>query len=114
LLAATGLGFSRRIGRDAAFAEFVEMEMTPGSSVTDDASVKRAIFEQLDVYHHPTSTAPMGLEGSGVVDAFGRVYGLRGLMVVDASIMPFVPSAPTNLTTIMIAEHVARHCLVPA
>jgi hypothetical protein len=40
-------------------------------------------------------------------------YGSRGLMVVDASIMPFVPSAPTNLTTIMIAEHVARHCLVP-
>ena len=38
---------------------------------------------------------------------------MTGLMVVDASIMPFVPSAPTNLTTIMIAEHVARHCLVP-
>ena len=38
---------------------------------------------------------------------------LRSLMVVDASIMLLVPSAPTNLTTIMIAEHVARHCLVP-
>jgi choline dehydrogenase-like flavoprotein len=46
-----------------------------------------------------------------VLDAFGRVYRLHGLMVVDASIMPFVPW-PTNLTTIMIAEHVARHCLV--
>ena len=44
-----------------------------------------------------------------MVDGFGRVYGLLGLMVVDASIMPIVPSAPTNLTTIMIAEHVARH-----
>ena len=48
--------------------------------------------------------------GSGaVVDSLGRVYGLRSIMVVDASIMPFVPSAPTNLSTIMIAEHVARH-----
>jgi len=108
-----GVGVSRRIGRDAAFAKLIEMEMTPGSSVTDDDSVKRAIVEQLDVYAHPTSTVPMGLEGSGVVDAFGRVYGLRGLMVVDASIMPFVPSAPTNLTTIMLAEHIARHCLGP-
>ena len=51
------------------------MEMTPGSSVTDADGVKRAIVQQLDVYHHPTSTAPMGLEGSGVVDAFRRVYG---------------------------------------
>lgn len=108
-----GVGISRRIGRDAAFAKLVEMEITPGPSVTDDESVKRAIAEQLDVYHHPTSTVPMGLEGSGVVDAFGLVYGLRGLMVVDASIMPFVQSAPTNLTTIMLAEHVARHYLVP-
>ena len=107
-----GVGISRRIGRDPAFAKLVEMEMTPGSSVTDDDSVKRAIIEQLDVYQHPTSTVPMGLEGSGAVDAFGRVHGLRDLMVVDASIMPLVPSAPTNLTTIMIAEHVARHCLV--
>ena len=108
-----GVGISRRIGRDAAFAKLVDMEMTPGSAVIDNESVKRAIVEQLDVYHHPTSTVPMGLEGSGVVDAFGRVHGLRGLMVVDASIMPLVPSAPTNLTTIMLAEHVARHCLVP-
>jgi len=74
--------------------------------------VKLAIVEQLDIYQHPTSTVPMGLEGSGAVDAFGRVHGLCDLMVVDASIMPLVPSAPTNLTTIMIAEHVARHCLV--
>ena len=108
-----GVGISRRIGRDTAFAKLVEMEMTPGSSVIEDNSLKRAIVEQLDVYHHPTSTVAMGLEGSGVVDAFGRVYGPRGVMVVDASIMPFVPSAPTNLTTIMIAEHVARHCLLP-
>jgi choline dehydrogenase len=103
-----GVQISRRIGRDAAFAKLVEMEMTPGSSVTDEGSLRRAIVEQLDVYQHPTSTVPMGLEGSGVVDAFGRVYGLHGLMVVDASIMPFVPSAPTNLTTIMLAEHIAR------
>jgi choline dehydrogenase len=105
-----GVGISRSIGRDAAFSKLVEMEMSPGPSVTDEENLKPAILEQVDVYEHPTSTVPMGLEGSGtVVDSLGRVYGVCGLMVVDASIMPFVPSAPTNLTTIMIAEHVARH-----
>jgi choline dehydrogenase len=105
-----GVGIARRIGRDAAFAKLVAMEMTPGASVTDEDSLKQTILEQVDVYEHPTSTVPMGLaESRAVVDSLGRVYGLRGLMVVDASIMPFVPSAPPNLTTIMIAEHVARH-----
>lgn len=103
-----GVGISRRIGRDSAFAELVELEMTPGSSVTDETSLKRVIVQQLDVYHHPTSTVPMGVAGTGVVDQLGRVYGVRGLMVVDASIMPLVPSAPPNVTTMMIAEHVYR------
>ncbi|MCY0985723.1 GMC family oxidoreductase [Nannocystis sp. ILAH1] len=55
---------------------------------------------------HPTSTVPMG--DDGVVDSEGRVHGVEGLMVVDASIMPGIPSAPTNLTTMMIAEYIAR------
>jgi choline dehydrogenase len=43
-----------------------------------------------------------------VVDARGRVHGLEGLVVADASIMPRIASAPTNLTTVMIAERIAR------
>ncbi len=42
-----------------------------------------------------------------VVDARGRVHGLEGLLVADASIMPATVSAPTNLTTVMIAERIA-------
>jgi choline dehydrogenase len=43
-----------------------------------------------------------------VVDARGRVHGLEGLLVADASIMPHMTSAPTNLSTIVIAERIAR------
>lgn len=103
-----GVHISRRIGRDAAFRAVVETEMLPGPAVTDDAALRQAIAEQLDAYHHATSTVAMGREGDGVVDALGRVYGTEGLVVVDASIMPLAPSAPTNLTTMMTAEHVAR------
>jgi choline dehydrogenase len=39
-----------------------------------------------------------------VVDQTGRVHGLEGLWVIDASIMPHLPSVPTNATTMMLAE----------
>lgn len=55
-------------------------------------------------YHHPVGTCAMGV----VVDTDCRVYGVDGLSVVDASVMPDIPSANTNIPTIMIAEHVAQ------
>ena len=54
-----GVQISRRIGRDAAFARVVEMEMLPGASVPDE-DLKQTIVEQVDIYQHPTSTVPMG------------------------------------------------------
>ena len=54
--------------------------------------------------YHPTSTCAIG----SVVDPTLTVLGVEGLRVVDASVMPAVPSAATNLTTIMVAEHIAR------
>ncbi|BAN26695.1 GMC family oxidoreductase [Caballeronia insecticola] len=95
---------ARRIGRSKAFAATVAEEMTPGAAVSD-AGLESVILGNLDAYAHPTSTVPMG--DGGVVDSEGRVHGIEGLMVVDASIMPGIPSAPTNLTTMMIAEHIA-------
>ena len=43
-----------------------------------------------------------------VVDPRGRVHGVDGLRIADASIMPEIPSAPTNLATITVAERIAR------
>jgi 5-(hydroxymethyl)furfural/furfural oxidase len=58
---------------------------------------------------HPSCTCAIGREDDpmAVVDAECRVYGVRGLRVADASVMPQVPSANTNIPTIMIAERVA-------
>jgi choline dehydrogenase len=46
-----------------------------------------------------------------VVDAWGKVHGIAALRVVDASIIPDIPSVATNVTTIMLAEHIAARLL---
>ncbi len=60
-------------------------------------------------FFHPVGTCKMGSESdpSAVVDAGGRVHGIQGLRVADASVMPSTTRAPTHLTTIMIAEKMA-------
>jgi len=60
-------------------------------------------------YVHPVGTARMGPEGDvgAVVDQYCRVRGVDNLRVVDASVMPNIPRANTNLTCIMIGERVA-------
>jgi 5-(hydroxymethyl)furfural/furfural oxidase len=59
---------------------------------------------------HPTSTCSIGrADGpTAVVDSECRVYGFSNLRVVDASVMPSVPSANTNLPTTMIGEKMAH------
>lgn len=56
--------------------------------------------------YHPCGTVPMGKEGDAraAVDGRGRVRGVEGLYVADASVMPTIPSANTNLPTLMIGE----------
>lgn len=98
-----GVRISRRIGADPAFGQVAQEELLPGPHATDDEGLRKAIVEQLDIYHHPTSTVAMGR----VVDGLGRVFGVEGLSVVDASIMPLVCSAPPNITAMMIADHIA-------
>ena len=104
------LRLSRKIGATAPFSQTVEFEMAPGKDVRDDAALQAAVIASVDGYSHPTSSVPMGgaHDPGAVVDARGAVRGVDGLYVIDASIMPDIISAPTNVTTIMIAEAISR------
>ena len=73
-------------------------ELRPGPG-----DLETAILREVGVYHHASGTCAMG----SVVDNEGRVLGVDGLRVVDASIMPTIPAANTNLPTIMLAERIA-------
>jgi choline dehydrogenase len=63
----------------------------------------------VSTFHHPVGTCAMGPEPDqgAVTDARGSVHGTANLTVADASVMPTIPSATTNLPTIMVAEHIA-------
>jgi choline dehydrogenase len=108
-----GVKLSRSIGRDGTFAQTSAFEMMPGESIQDDMTLLNVIGQQLAAYEHPTSTAPMGGDDDewAVVDEIGTVRGVSKLRVVDASIFPQVPSTATNLTTIMLAEHIYKNAL---
>ncbi|WP_116212960.1 GMC family oxidoreductase [Streptomyces olivoreticuli] len=101
---AEGIALARRIGAREPLASLIVSELNPGAGV-----VEEVMLSTLDTYHHPTSTAPMGAEGdpAAVTDAVGLVRGVSGLRVVDASILPDVPSAAANLTVIAVAERIA-------
>ena len=100
---------SRKIGRTAPFSDLVDHEMAPGNAVDDGEALRANIVATVDAYDHPTSTVPMGADSdpTAIVDAWGKVRGIEAFRVVDASIIPDIPSAPTNVTTIMVAERIA-------
>ncbi|HUE28724.1 MAG TPA: GMC oxidoreductase [Solirubrobacteraceae bacterium] len=104
-----GVTLTRRLGRKPALAQFLELEIFPGDAVGDH-ELADAIASNLASYGHPVGTAPMGgpQDPWSVVDSRGAVKGIDGLRVIDASIMPVVPSVALNPTTIMIAERIAK------
>ena len=104
-----GVKLARRIGRNPPLAQFVELEIMPGDAVDDD-QLAAVIASNLASYGHPAATAPMGgpQDPWAVVDSHGAVKDIDGLRVVDASIIPVVPSVALNATTIMIAERIAQ------
>ena len=89
------------------YIRLVIEEIIPGSDCQSDAQMKEEIRLRGVSNLHPVGTCRMGREVDSVVDPRLRVHGIDGLRVADASIMPSVPCANTNLPTIMIGEKVA-------
>lgn len=72
-----------------------------------DAGLEADIRNRADTIYHPVGTCAMGKGDMAVVDAQCRVHGVKGLRVVDTSIMPRLIGGNTNASTMMIAEKVA-------
>lgn len=104
---------ARRISRTRPLVDLVPgPEIAPGVTVADDdlAGLAESIGNRVSPYHHPVGTCAMGPDpaAGAVVGARGAVHGIEQVLVADASVMPTIPSANTNLPTIVVAERIGR------
>ncbi|PZP86987.1 MAG: choline dehydrogenase, partial [Ectopseudomonas oleovorans] len=98
---------TREIMAQPALDPYRGREISPGAHVQSDAELDAFIREHAETAFHPSCSCKMGEDDMAVVDGQGRVHGLQGLRVVDASIMPEIITGNLNATTIMIAEKIA-------
>ncbi len=95
---------ARAIAASAPMARYVEREVKPGPGIASDHDLLEWCRDIGATIFHPSGTCRMGSDAGAVVDARLRVNGVTGLRVVDASIVPTVPSGNTNAPVVMIAE----------
>ncbi|MCI1024710.1 GMC family oxidoreductase N-terminal domain-containing protein [Pseudomonas putida] len=99
-----GLRQLRQILQTQPLAQRVVEEIKPGQQCTSDDELFDYIKRFGGTGWHPVGTCKMGNDGDAVVDAQLRAHGLRRLRVIDASIMPVIPTGNTNAPCIMIGE----------
>jgi choline dehydrogenase len=99
-----GLELVRELGRASALVEWEPIELYPSAGVTGRDDVRDYIRRNATTYQHVVGTCRMGVDALAVVDPELRVYGVEGLRVADASVMPAVPCGNTHAPTTMIAE----------
>lgn len=102
-----GIRLTREIMNQPALDPYRGRELSPGVSVQSDAELDEFIRNHAETAFHPSCSCKMGSDDMAVVDGQGRVHGMEGLRVVDASIMPLIITGNLNATTIMIAEKIA-------
>jgi choline dehydrogenase len=109
-VAANALRLTRRIAAAPALARYSPQEILPGVAFQTDEELAQAAGKIGTTIFHPVGTCRMGADNdpAAVVDSRLRVIGLRGLRIVDASVMPTITSGNTNSPTLMIAERASE------
>jgi choline dehydrogenase len=100
-----GLKMVRRIGNSPSLASFRGPEVLPGS--LDGAQLEQFFRDGLTTFWHQSGTAKMGHDENAVVDGKLKVYGVEGLRVADASVLPRVTTGNTMAPCVVIGERAA-------
>ena len=102
------------LGEDKEFENIIQERIDPNDeAMASDEALDEWIMREVTTSQHISCTCKMGpaSDPMAVVDQFGRVHGIQGLRVVDASIMPDCIRANTNVTTMMIGERISDFIL---
>ncbi len=102
-----GIRITREIMAQSALDPYRGRELSPGADIQSDAELDEFVRQHAETAFHPSCSCKMGEDEMAVVDGQGRVHGLDGLRVIDASIMPLITTGNLNAPTIMIAEKLA-------
>jgi choline dehydrogenase len=102
-----GVRRTREMALQRAWDEFRGEELTPGDKIQTDDEILAWIRSEGSAEFHPCSTCRMGVDDMAVTDAAGRVAGVEGLRVIDASIFPSNVTANLHAPVMMVAEKLA-------
>jgi len=109
--AVKALRFMREVMQTSTLKEVLEPESFPGLDLTSDAQLERFVKRVTTTMWHPAGTCRMGIDGAAVVDPQLRLNGIKGLRVIDASIMPNITSGGTNAPAMVIGHKGAGYLL---
>jgi len=111
-VAIAAVRLARRLARSQALRPYLVEEYRPGADCGDsDDELLGFVRNHAATIFHPVGTCRMGNDAAAVVDSRLRVRGIDGLRVIDASIMPTLPSGNTHIPTVMIGERGADFML---
>ncbi|KAJ4172198.1 hypothetical protein NW754_002386 [Fusarium falciforme] len=103
-----GIRFARKLVEAPSIKSLAPVEVVPGANVTSDDDLEQFIRSSAGTLFHPAGSNRIGKrEEGGVVDENLRVYGVDGLRIVDASVIPLLPAAHTMTTVYAVAERAA-------
>jgi choline dehydrogenase len=104
------LRVTRKIIRQDALKPFTPVEYKPGVQYQTDDELAQLAGDIASTIFHPVGTTKMGRSDDpmAVVDNRLRIFGVSGLRIVDAGVMPVITSGNTNSPTLMIAEKAAQ------
>ncbi len=110
---ADGVALAREIAAQPALFPLLGLETLPGGAATTRTEVEAFIRANCLHYFHPVGTCMMGptSDPSAVVDSHGKIYVLDNAYVADASIMPVIPRANTNIPALVVGERIAHWLL---